>query len=132
MPQLANIVVKADNGTTDVQYTGIQGSSGPGPAIWRNQASGTALEHRPEFRVKVPDTIKGGKRAVMVSMSFPELATNSTTGITSVINKAWFDGTFSVPVAMAQLNVNEFASQLANLIASTMVKTIVKDGANAS
>jgi hypothetical protein len=51
MPSQANIVVKKNDGTTDITYTAVQPSSGDGvQAIWKSQTVGTAPVHQPELR----------------------------------------------------------------------------------
>lgn len=52
MPNMANIVVKAANGTTDVTFTGIQPSAGDKvPAMWRDNAASTVPSNRPTLSV---------------------------------------------------------------------------------
>lgn len=133
MPSLANITVKKNDGTTDIVYTGVSPSSGDGvPAIWKSQTVGTAHAHQPELRLSARDALKGTKRALRGTFVYPQISTNSTTAITSVVDKASADINWSIPKGMAQTDVNEFASQLANLIVSTLVKQCVKDGYSAT
>lgn len=133
MPAIANITVKKNDGTTDIIYTGVSPSSGDGvPAVWKSQTVGSAQAHQPELRLLSRDGGKGSKRAMRATYVYPQIATNSTTGITSVIDKAAADINWSVPKSMAQADVNEFASQLANLIVSALVKQCVKDGYSAT
>lgn len=129
MPAIANITVKKNDGTTDITYTGVSPSSGDGvPAIFKSQTVGTAQAHQPELRISSRDAMKGEKRNLRATYVYPQISTNSTTGVTSVVDKASADVNWNVPKGMAQADVNEFASQLANLIVSALVKQCVKDG----
>ncbi len=133
MPNLADITVKKNDGTTDITYTGVVPSSGDGsPAVWKSQSVGTAAAHQPELRVSSRDADAGKKRALRATFSYPQIATDSTTGITSVVDAASgrFDFTFSK--GMAQSDVNEAASQLVNLFYSTLFRAMLKAGYSAS
>lgn len=129
MAQMANITVKKNDGTTDILYTGVVPSAGDGsPAVWKSQTVGTAAAHQPEARMSSRDAANGAKRAVRVTYQYPMIALNTTTGVTSVIDRLTFDGNWNVPKGMAQSDINEAASQLANLIVSTLFKDSVKAG----
>lgn len=133
MPQAADITVKKNDGTTNVVYTSVSPSSGDGtPAIWKSQTVGAAPAHQPEFRLASKDASKGAKRAMRATFQYPQIATNSTTGLTSVVDRAAFDGNWVVPKGMSQADINEFASQIANLIVSTLVVSCVKGGYSAT
>lgn len=133
MTAIANITVKKNDGTTDVIYTAKQPSSGDGTAaIWRADSVGTAQSHRPEFRL----TGKQGKtsdwRSMRSTYQYPQIATNSTTTLTSVVEKASAATSWDFPKSMSQADINEFVSQYANLIVSTLIKDCVKDGFSAT
>jgi len=133
MPQQANITVKKNDGTTDIVYTGVSPSSGDGvPAIWKSQTVGTAQAHQPEFRLSSRDASKGAKRALRGTYQYPQIATNSTTGLTSVIDRATADVNWTIPKGMATADVNEFASQLANLLKASIIIACVQAGYSAS
>lgn len=129
MPNMANITVKKNDGTTDITYTGVVPSAGDGSAaVWKSQTVGTAIAHQPEARMASRDGAKGARRQVRVTYQYPQIATNTTTGVTSVIDRLSFDGNWTVPKGMAQTDINEAASQIANLIASVLFKDSVKSG----
>lgn len=133
MPSIANITVKKNDGTTDVTYTGVAPSSGDGtPAVWKNQTVGNAPSHQPEFRLMGKEAKNGAARAARSTFVYPQIATNSTTSITSVVDKAMADTNWNFPKGMAQSDINEFVSQYANLLVSTLVKDCVKSGYSAS
>lgn len=132
MPSMANITVKKNDGTTDVIYMGVQPSAGDkSPAVWQNQSVGSAVAHRPEFRTVAQDNGTNTARRVNMSYMYPSLVTGSD-GRISVADKVTFNGSFSLPKAMPQVDTNEAAVQLANLIASALVKEMLKSGYSAS
>lgn len=133
MPTMANITVKKNDGTTDIVYTGVQPSSGDGtPAVWKALSVGTAPAHQPEFRLLAREASKGSRRALRGTFQFPQIATNSTTGITAVVDKAVADVNWVFSKSMNQTEINEFASQFANLIVATLTKDCVKSGYSAT
>lgn len=132
MATAINITVKKNDGTTDIVYTSISPSSGDNtPAVWRSQTVGSAVSHQPELRVSAGNTGKNARR-VRGTFMYPQISTNTTTGVTSVVNKAF--GSFEAlePRDMSSADINEFASQFANLVASALMKQCLKEGVSAS
>ena len=133
MPSAANITVKKNDGTTDVVYTSKGPAAGDNsPAIWRNETVGTAANHRPELRLASKDGTNGSKRKMRATYVWPEIATNSTTGIVSVVDKSAFALDFELSKNMTQTNIDECVSQFANLLASALIKQCLKDGFSAT
>jgi hypothetical protein len=133
MPAIANITVKKNDGTTDIIWTGVQPSSGDGtPATWKSQTVGTASAHQPELRLSARDANKGSHRLLRLTFQYPQIATNSTTSVTSVVQKAMATLEMEIPKAMASADVNEAVSQLTNLIDSSLVVSCLKEGYSAT
>lgn len=133
MSSIANITIKKNDGTTDVTFTGVQPSSGDGtPAVWKSQTVGTAPAHQPEFRLTSRDFRKGTSRALRSTFMYPQTATNTTTGITSVVERALITSDWELPKSMTQADINEAVSQYANLLVATLIKDCVKSGYSAS
>lgn len=133
MPQMADITVKKNDGTTNVVYTAVSPSSGEGvPAIWKSQTIGVAPAHQPEFRLASREAVKGAKRALRSTFQYPQIATNSTTGLTAVVDRASADTNWTFPKGMAQADINEFVTQYANMLVSTLVVSCVKNGYSAT
>lgn len=133
MPAMADITVKKNDGTTDIVYAEQAPSSGDGTAaVWKATAIGTAASHQPELRLTSRDANQGSKRAMRSTYVYPQIATNSTTGITSVVNRAMASTDWTLPKEMTAADINEFVSQYANLLASTLIKACVKAGYSAS
>lgn len=128
MPNMAAITVKKNDGTTDVVYTNVAASSGDKtPAVWRNNTVGTAAAHRPEFTVSSQSNGPRTARRLLIKGTYPTLVTGSD-GKVSVADRFIFDATVVVPQGMPDADVNEGASQMCNLIASTLVKDQIKSG----
>lgn len=128
MPQMANITVKKNDGTTDIIYTAMQPSSGDGvQAVWKSTSVGTAPAHQPEFRVSA--RAQGGtKREVRFTYMYPEIAINTTTGLTSVSYREMGTLSFVQDTASANVSINEAYAQFANLVASAHAKAIAQGG----
>ena len=128
MPQLADITVKKYDGTTDVVYSGIVASAGDKtPAVWRNNAVGSAPAHSPMFRIESVSNGTNNVRRVVATGVYPETAVASD-GRVTVVNRLSMRCEFSVPQSMDQDLINEGAYQIANLIASAMAKQSVASG----
>lgn len=128
MPQMANIVVKKNDGTTDVTYTQQTPSAGDrSPAVWKNLTVGSASAHRPEFRVSATSNGPGTARRIAICGIYPTLVTGSD-GKVSVADRCILDATFTVPQGMPDADVNEAVSQMMNLCAATLVKDSIKTG----
>lgn len=133
MPTMANITIKKNDGTTDIVYTAVTPSSGDNsPAVWKSQTVGNAPNHQPEFRLVGKEAAKGAKRFLRSTYQYPQIATNTTTSLTSVVDKASAFTDWTFPKGMAQADINEFVSQYANMLVSTLVKDCVKAGYSAS
>lgn len=134
MAILANITVKKFDGTTDIVYTGVDPQGGPQvPAAWRSQTVGSAQAHQPDLRVSAK--LRNGSSSVKEvhgTYRYPQIATNSTTGVTSIVRQAGGSFTFNFDSAMSQADVNEAAHQFANLIASALVKEMMRTGTSAN
>lgn len=127
MPSLADIVVKKHDNATDITWAKQQpGSSLQVPAIWQSTL-GVAYAHRPELRFWLMR--RGGQiKDVSITGQYPTLSTNSTTGITSVIGRQRFKGVWTLDHSMPQTDINEFAAQISNLLASSLIRDGIRTG----
>jgi len=128
MPNMANITVKKNDGTTDVVYTALAPSAGDKtPAYWRNNTVGTAEAHKPEMRMSSKPNGDNSSRQVVTNFSYPSIVVG-TDGKTSIIARTNFTLSVSLPQGMPTTDVNEAVSQFLNLCASTLVKDSYKAG----
>lgn len=128
MPQMANITVKKNDGTTDIVYTAMIPSAGDkSAAIWRSNSVGTAPAFRPELTCLSQSNGPRTARRVNLKFSYPSLVTGSD-GKVSVADRAIIEVSAVVPQGMADADLNEAVSQGLNLAASTLIKDTVKAG----
>lgn len=133
MPSMANITVKAANGTTDVVYTGVSPSSGDNvPAIWRNESAGTAAAFKPTLNLSFKDNGPKTARRMASEFKWPQTATDTTTGLTSVVNTGFITISGLFPKTMPQATVDEIVHQATNLFASTLYRDCLKSGYSAT
>lgn len=128
MPQLQNVTVKKNDGTTDVVYTGLIASAGEkSPAIWRNKTLGSAQAHQPEVQMTSRDNGPRTARRLELNLTYPSLVTGSD-GKVTVADRVVFNLSGVVPKGMPTADVNEAVSQLLNFCSQTLVKDSFKDG----
>lgn len=132
MPALANLVVKKNDGVTDITYTGVAASAGDSsPAVWQSLTVGTAVAFHPELRITARPQ-GSGNRAVNIQFSYPYVVTG-TDGISRVA-KRWNVNpvSISVPTDMPDTEVAEAAAQFGHLMATALVVEIMKVGRSAT
>jgi hypothetical protein len=128
MPQIANLTVKKNDGTTDVTYTAVVPSGGDkSPALWRNSAVGTAAAHQPTLVVSSRNNGTGTARRVEGQVVYPTTVTGSD-GKVTVADRAIISISGVIPQGMPTADVNEAVSQAMNLFATTLVKDTFKSG----
>jgi hypothetical protein len=135
MPSMADITVKKNDGTTDIVYTGISPSAGNGvPAVWRSDSVGSTAGQRPELRLWANDLAsKPGGRKMQTTYFYPYTVTDSTTSLVSRVDTFEFRGEWKIPAGVIPDAITaEAVSQLANLLASALVKSCVKSGYSAT
>lgn len=133
MPALADIVVKKNDNTTNITYTGVVPSSGDGvPAVWKSQSVGSAVGFQPEIRLSSRSAQSGQFREHKCSFFYPQLKTDTTTGVTSVHKKLMGTASWMTPVDMAATDVAEASAQFANLVASPLFRSCVNSGYSAT
>lgn len=135
MPNMANITIKKADGTTNVTYNAISPSSGDRTAaVWKNQSVVGAIGFQPEMRLIGKESKIDGvpARELRATFFYPQLITNTTTGVTSIHRRAMGNGTFVMPKDMTAADVAEYAAQFANLLASALVQQCLQSGYSAS
>ena len=128
MPQMANITVKKNDGTTDITYTDMVPSAGDqSPAVWRSNTVGQAAAFRPELTCVSQANGPRTARRIGLKFTYPSLVTGGD-GKVSISDKAIMEVSFLVPQGMLDADVNEAVSQGFNLLASPLIKDTVKAG----
>lgn len=129
MPAMADITVKKNDGTTDVVYYEANPAGSDGiPALWRNSSVGSAPAHYPSLELKSRWNGQKTARRVDFAFMYPQIATDSTTGLVSVVNRAIATGSVAIPTNMPLTDLAEFSAQFGNLMSSTLIKACNKNG----
>lgn len=129
MPNMADIIIKKADGTTDITYTALAPAGGDNtPATWRCESIGTVAGNRPVLTV----TSKGSRdrlaRIVDMKLMYPEVFTDSTTGIVSVRLREAFSFNGIVRVDALDATTNEATAQAGNLFKSALIQSVFKTG----
>lgn len=133
MPSLSNISIYKNDGTTVIVYEGVQPSSGDAtPAVWRATAVGNAPAHAPEFRLTARDGAKGARRVMRGTYQYPQLSTNASSGLTTVVDRVTADVNFSFPRTMTQSDINEAVAQFRSVLGSDPIGQCFRTGFSAS
>lgn len=129
MPTLANITVKKHDGTTDVVYVALQGAAGDRQkAVWRQDAFAASQANRPTFELTAKPSSDGTQRILEGKFVYPELVTDSTTGVVSTRLREVASFATTIDVRSTDSSINEMAAQFANLVRATLVQEAIKQG----
>lgn len=129
MPSMADITVKKNDGTTNVVYTALVPSAGDkSAAFWRQTAASGIPSAGPSLSVSSKSSVNGKVRIVTIDGSYPITSTNSTTGLTTVVDQDKFHAEFQLKSEFAQANHDEHVAQMVNLLASTLLQAAIKSG----
>jgi hypothetical protein len=123
MPNMTNITVKKADGTTDITYTGVSPSAGFGSsALFRSNSVGTSVAARPSLAVTPVQ--RANRLVAKVNFVYPIV--DSATG--KVVDYGTIKGESNFPMAASDTDVSEGVSQGTNLIATTLIKSVMKEG----
>lgn len=126
MPAMANLVVKDNDGTTNVTYSMISASGGDkSPALWRNTAVGVAPGFNPWVTLVAAYNGPKDRRNSNAEYRFPTTATDSS-GKVRVTDNVILKLSVSVPLDCPQTTVDGAVAQGLNLFAG--MKTGIQGG----
>lgn len=129
MPSIADLTVKKADGTTNVVYVAQQPSAGDGmPARWRQDAFSTIMGNRPVFAFSAKSAKGGSQKVCEARLDFPEIVTDSTTGVQTVRLKNIASAAITIEQSASQTTGDETAAQFANLLASALIQSCLKSG----
>lgn len=129
MPSMANITVKKNDGTTDIVWTAATPSAGDNvPAIWRSETVGSAPAHYPTLELRTRYNGQKTARRADINFVYPQIATDSTTSLVSVVNRLPIQTTAAVPMGMPASDINEAVAQYANLLKDALIQASLKAG----
>lgn len=127
MPQMANVTVKAANGTTDVVYTALTPSAGDSiPAKWRVETASTVVANRPMQSMLSTDTTNRGARKVVLRGKYPVERTISGAVVQVGIIPLELSGVFGLQFTQAE--IDEAVMQHINFCAAALIRDSFKSG----
>lgn len=127
MPQMANVTVKAANGTTDVVYTALTPSAGDSiPAKWRVETASTVLAFRPTQSLLAQDTAKKDARKVILRGKYPVSRTINGDVVQVGVIPLELSGVIGQQFTQAE--IDEAVMQHTNFCASTLIRDSFKTG----
>lgn len=125
MPNMANIVVKKADGTTNYTFTVLSTAAGDGSfAQWRGEGTTPALSAT--LRLKTLWNGKKDQRRTEVTGQYPKVET--VAGVNVVTSFVPFSFMASMPMNLTTAEANDAAAVIANAIAAALVRESVASG----
>lgn len=127
MPNMANIVVKQADGTTDFTYSVLSAAPGDGGfAQWRGD--GVYAPTRPNLRVKTSWNGNRTARQVEASGDFPVQKVIDGVWPPEVLSRISFRFSLTVPENMLDSSKADGTAVILNALASTLMKSVASTG----
>lgn len=131
MPSMANITVKASNGTTDVVYVAKTPSAGDTiPCRWTVDAASAIPSHRPTLTAVFRDNGPKNGRTFRISGTYPIIETIN--GVPTILARVPLDWNGVLPTNVDAAKVKEGVYQFGNLAVSVMVRSMLEEGYGAT
>lgn len=128
MPDMANIVIKKADGTTDITYVKQAASAGDKvPAIWKCDGVGIVLAGRPSLHAVAADNGTKKARRIRTSFVYPKVRQDPA-GNAIVLGGIVFDTSAVIAQDMTMTEINEACNQFANLFASSLIRSVHVSG----
>lgn len=125
MPNMANIVVKKADGSTNYTFTALSSAPGDGGfAQWRGEGASPALAAN--LRMKTQWNGARNARRYEVNGNYPKV--QAVAGIPTVTSFASFSYTGALPTDFTAAEAADFAAVIANAITSQIVRDSVSSG----
>lgn len=126
MPNMANIVVKKADGTTNYTFTVLSSAAGDGSfAQWRGEGLNPSLAAA--LRVKTQWNGKKDQRRTELSGNYPKVETLA--GVNQVTSFVPFSFMASIPQNFTLAEANDAAAVIANAIQSLLIRDTIATGA---
>jgi len=127
MPQMANITVKASNGTTDVVYNAQTPSSGDKVAArWAVELAHAIPAFRPILTMRTQDNGPKTARAVDIELSFPIIVTENSVDRKAATVPIKVHAT--LPTNVSSVAVKEPIYQIGNLVSAALIRAAMEAG----
>lgn len=130
MPQMANITVKAANGTTDILFTALSPAGQDGtPAVWRYEDPGRLASERWRFEVSSKWNGTRDARKVSTFLNCPIMRATAVAGVNDKVGNMQFrDGGSILPQNATDSAMADAAAIYANLLKSTLIQSVFTTG----
>ncbi len=129
MTAIADIVVKKADNSTNITWSGVAGSAGDSPALWRsNSANSGTVGQKPTLELKARSSSKGAVRWIDFKVTYPAVYTETNTSLTKVLSTMILSGSVSVPQGISSTDMSEFAAQATALLHDSMVTGSITSG----
>lgn len=123
MPNMANITVKAANGTTDVVYNALTPSAGDSvSAMWRPNAASTIAGHRPVVQMRTQFNGPRTARRVHISGKYPVVVGGAIVATIPV------EYNMTLPTGIEDSAAAEAVHQFNNLLVNILITDSIKAG----
>lgn len=127
MPQMADITIKASNGTTDVVLVAKTPSAGDSSAAtWSEDASNTIRKYRPIFSVSSRYNGPRTARRVEIKISVPVMRTVGLETVQSggIISQH----SLVLPLDVTDTEAAEAVARIVNFHSSALIKAVLGSG----
>lgn len=129
MPQAASFTVEDGAATpVDTLFTLLTPAAGKSAAVWVAKSKGPTVATQPKVDVSTTGTKVG--RALRLSFRLPYWVTG-TDGRVTVVDSQFASLSMTVPDTIPDANRADFVALFANIIATALVKEMLKDGHSA-
>lgn len=132
MPNMASIIVKKNDGVTDITFDAVNASGGESsPAVWRQDTGAPAalpVGLRPTFTLSSKWNGPKTARQLQFNLAFPYAVQDSTTTLYSAKDRVVYQGVITLPQGIPPTNLNEAVAQGLNLLASALMKSSAQAG----
>lgn len=126
MPNMANITVKAANGTTDKVFTSLTPSAGDTVAATWSDTTESVPDFRPRLSMVTRFNGPRTARVARVLLTFPIKGTVG--GAEQVVARVPMEFSMTLPTNVASSAVEEAIAQGTNLLVSTLIRDSLKAG----
>lgn len=129
MPSASSLTVKKNDGTTDVTYTLLAASGGDkSPAVWRQTSADGTGGQQPSLQISSRNNGDLTARRVDMTYVYPSVYTDSSSGLTKVRSKVVASVSVAIPLDILTADANEAAAQLAHLMNSSLLVSVLQGG----
>lgn len=124
MAAIADIVVKKFDDTTNVTYSALSASAGDNVAAqWRSEAAGSQSNAKPTLTMTTKFNGSRTARRVDINYRYPQVVTDSNTGLTTVVNQIPMTLSLALPSGAPDAVIQEAVAQGTNLLVSALVRS---------